>query len=50
MRRRKFGVSFKAKDAIAVIKEQNSLQELVSKFELHLNQIFKLQTRIFRQF
>jgi transposase len=37
--RRKFSVSFKVKVAIAAIKEQNTLQELASKFELHPNQI-----------
>jgi len=37
--RRKFSASFKAKVAIEAIKEQSSLQELASKFELHPNQI-----------
>jgi transposase-like protein len=37
--RRKFSASFKAKVAIETIKEQSSLQELASKFELHPNQI-----------
>jgi len=37
--RRKFSASFKAKVAIEAIKEQKSLQELASKFELHPNQI-----------
>lgn len=37
--RRKFSGLFKVKVAIAAIKEQNTLQELASKFELHPNQI-----------
>mgnify|MGYP006111548649 CR=1 FL=1 len=37
--RRKFSPSFKAKVAIEAIKEQSSLQELASKFELHPTQI-----------
>ncbi|VAW10006.1 Transposase, IS3/IS911 family [hydrothermal vent metagenome] len=37
--RRKFSASFKAKVAIAAIKEQSSLQDLAAKFELHPNQI-----------
>ena len=37
--RRKFSASFKAKVAIAAIKERNSLQELAAKFEIHPNQI-----------
>jgi transposase len=37
--RRKFSASFKAKVAIEAIKEQTSLQELATKFELHPTQI-----------
>jgi len=37
--RRKFSASFKAKVAIEAIKEQASLQDLTTKFELHTTQI-----------
>ena len=37
--RRKFSASFKAKVAIEAIKEQQSIQELAVKYELHPTQI-----------
>jgi len=37
--RRKFSASFKAKVAIEAIKEQNTVQEIAAKFELHPTQI-----------
>jgi len=37
--RRKFSPSFKAKVAIEAIKEQNTVQEIAAKFELHPTQI-----------
>ncbi|RQP15377.1 MAG: hypothetical protein EAS52_15285 [Parapedobacter sp.] len=40
--RRKFNASFKAKVAIEAIKEQQTIQELAVKYELHPTQIFTL--------
>lgn len=40
-KRRKFSASFKAKVAIEAIKEQSTLQELASKYEVHSAQIAK---------
>ena len=40
-KRRKFSSSFKAKVAIAAIKEQESLSELSLRFEVHSNMISK---------
>jgi len=37
--RRKFRASFKAKVALAAIKNELTLQELASKFEIHPNQV-----------
>lgn len=37
--RRKFSASFKAKVAIEAIKEQQTIQELAAKYELHPTQI-----------
>lgn len=37
--RRKFTFIFKAKEAIKVIKERDSLSELAKRFEVHPNQI-----------
>lgn len=37
--RRKFSASFKAKVAIEAIKEQQTIQELAVKYELHPTQI-----------
>ncbi|WP_392470925.1 transposase [Sphingobacterium cellulitidis] len=37
--RRKFSASFKAKVAIEAIQEQQTIQELASKYELHPTQI-----------
>ncbi len=39
--RRKFTAAFKTKVAIEAIKEQHTLSELASKFNLHPNQISK---------
>ena len=38
-KRRSFTAEFKAKVAIEALKEQQTLQELAQKFELHPNQI-----------
>lgn len=38
-KRRSFSAEFKAKVAIEALKEQQTLQELAQKFELHPNQI-----------
>lgn len=38
-KRRQFSAEFKAKVAIEAIKEQQTLQELASKYEVHPNQI-----------
>ena len=38
-KRRSFSAEFKAKVAIEALKEQQTLQELAHKFELHPNQI-----------
>lgn len=40
-KRRKFSAIFKAKVAIEAIKEQSTLQELASKYEVHSTQIAK---------
>lgn len=37
--RRKFSAAFKAKVAIEALKEQMTIQELSSKFDVHSNQI-----------
>ena len=37
--RRKFSPEFKAKVAIEAIKEQNTIEDLAKKYELHPNQI-----------
>jgi transposase-like protein len=37
--RRKFSSKFKSKVALEAIKEQSTLQELASKYEIHPNQI-----------
>lgn len=37
--RRKFSAKFKSKVALEALKEQSTLQELSSKYELHPNQI-----------
>jgi len=37
--RRKFSSKFKSKAAIEALKEQSTLQELASKYEVHSNQI-----------
>jgi transposase len=37
--RRKFSSKFKSKVAIEALKEQSTMQELASKYELHPNQI-----------
>lgn len=41
--RRKFSASFKAKVAIEAIKEQQTIQELAVKYELHSTQINTLK-------
>ena len=38
-KRRSFSAEFKAKVAIEALKEQQTLQELAQKYELHPNQI-----------
>ncbi|CAN5822779.1 transposase [soil metagenome] len=38
-KRRSFSAEFKAKVAIEALKEQQTLQELAQKYELHLGQI-----------
>jgi transposase-like protein len=37
--RRKFSSAFKAKVAIAAIKEQRTISELAQEFEVHPNQV-----------
>lgn len=37
--KRKFSADFKAKVAIEAIKEQSTLQDLATKYELHIRQI-----------
>jgi transposase-like protein len=39
--RRKFSAKFKSKVALEALKEQSTLQELSSKYEVHPNQIAK---------
>lgn len=46
--RRKFIAAFKAKVAIEALKEQMSIQELASKFEVLLNKIFNWKSEFFK--
>jgi transposase-like protein len=46
--RRKFIAAFKAKVAIETLKEQMSIQELASKFEVLLNKIFNWKSEFFK--
>jgi transposase len=46
--RRKFSAAFKSKVAIEALKEQMTIQELSSKFEVHPNQISILKSEFLK--
>jgi putative transposase len=45
-KRRKFNGSFKAKVALAAVKEDRTMGELASEFEVHANQISKWKRQL----
>jgi transposase len=46
--RRNFGAAFKAKVALEALKEQQTLAELATKYELHPNQIVDWKKQLLR--